>query len=387
MAHDLVFSVSDSEVYDAYMSAPSHFNINRLLDEARQRSIFYSRREDAAAIARKLSRQVFGHKELQSIQEYFSLIGRADKTASVEIEAPLDQKELKQIVEELAESPDQTDKITSYLDGQELVVDTIYTEVDFGRNRLRQRVQREAKVRFEIGENSTTVTMPATQKGKDVLAAIRNRLEEKRKKQIETQEIELISVPEPEMRTKFFTSLASSFPYSTLHDVLRLKMQSSAPAPMEVDPDADEEEEELELDSGVTKNEEFVAGILRGVTLAGQELFNTSVFQQLRQRGFYVTGMTWRLRLQEPGNPIVEYVADFENAEDCTSFKYSANTWRTRGSTGEYNASFASTPPIKRLELVKALQRFAMLTANELAAQMAASMAKVERSGGANEPN
>lgn len=386
MAHDPIFSVSDSEVYDAYMSAPSHFNLTRLLDEARRRSIFYSRREEAAAIARKLSRQIYGYKELQSIQEYFSLIGRADKTASVQFEAVLDQKELKEVIDEIAESPNQTDKVTSYLDGEELVVDTIYTEVDFSRNRLRQRVQKEAKVRFEIGQTSTTVTMPATQKGKEMLTAIRNRLEEKRKKPIETQEIELLSVPEPEMRTKFYTSLASDFPDSILHDVLRLKMQSSAPAPTEVDPDA-EDEEELEMDSGISSSEEYVAGVLRGVTLAGQELFNTSVFQQLRQRGFYITGMTWRVRLQEPGNPIIEYIADFENPESCTSFKYSANSWRTRGSTGEYNASFASTPPIKRLELLKALQRFALQTSNELAAQVKAAKTKEEASGGTDEPN
>ena len=106
MAGKLIFSVSDSEIFDAYMSAPSHFTENVLLEEGRRRSIFYSKHEDSASLARKLSRQVYGYRELQPIEEYFSQIGRADKTSAIQIDGSLSQAELKSVAEELAATPE-----------------------------------------------------------------------------------------------------------------------------------------------------------------------------------------------------------------------------------------------------------------------------------------
>ena len=110
----------------------------------------------------------------------------------------------------------------------------------------------------------------------------------------------------------------------------------------------------------------MVAGVLRGAALSGQDLFGTNIFQQLRSRGFFITSITWRSRLQDSGNPIVEFNAEFEDEELCKSFRYSANSWKVRGSTGEYNESFAMIPLLKKAELLQVLQRFAMSTMRDI---------------------
>ena len=107
------------------------------------------------------------------------------------------------------------------------MVNAIYTETDFSRNRFRQRQQKEAKIRFEIGPESTTVTMPANAKGRELVAALRGKIEEKRKTELEIQEVDLSEISDPAMRTLFFTKLASEFPNATLNDVLRVKLQGS----------------------------------------------------------------------------------------------------------------------------------------------------------------
>lgn len=387
MAGKLIFSVSDSEIFDAYMSAPSHFTEKVLQEEGRKRSIFYSKHEDSASLARKLSRQVYGYRELQPIEEYFSQIGRADKTSAIRIDAALNQAELKSIAEEVASGAEASEEFTSYLDGDDLVVNAIYTQTDFSRNRFRQRQQKEAKVRFEIGPESTTVTMPATAKGREIVATLRNKIEEKRKAVLEIQEVDLSGIPDPTLRTLFFTKLASEFPNSTLNDVLRVKLQGSNSSSTSETEEENGDDNEIDLDAEMTKKEEAVAGVLRGAALSGQDLFGTSVFQDLRQRGFYITSITWRSRLQEVGNPIVEFNAEFEDVETCTSFRYSANTWKVRRSTGEYNESFGSIPPPKRAELLRRLQQFAMLTVQSIAAQTASAGSSVDKSGGDSEPS
>jgi hypothetical protein len=387
VAGKLIFSVSDSEIFDAYMSAPSHFTEKVLQEEGRKRSIFYSKHEDSASLARKLSRQVYGSRELQPIEEYFSQIGRADKTSAIRIDAALNQAELKSIAEEVASGAEASEEFTSYLDGDDLVVNAIYTQTDFSRNRFRQRQQKEAKVRFEIGPESTTVTMPATAKGREIVATLRNKIEEKRKAVLEIQEVDLSGIPDPTLRTLFFTKLASEFPNSTLNDVLRVKLQGSNSSSTSETEEENGDDNEIDLDAEMTKKEEAVAGVLRGAALSGQDLFGTSVFQDLRQRGFYITSITWRSRLQEVGNPIVEFNAEFEDVETCTSFRYSANTWKVRRSTGEYNESFGSIPPPKRAELLRRLQQFAMLTVQSIAAQTASAGSSVDKSGGDSEPS
>jgi len=151
VGNKMLFSISDSEIYDAYMSAPTHFNEVALFEEGRSRSILYSRREDRSSLARKLSRQIYGHKELRSIEQYFSQIGRTDKVAAVQLDAPLTQEELKSVVDDFAGDALPEEEITTFLDGPNLIVNTLYTQTDYSRNRFRQRQQKEAVVKFEIG--------------------------------------------------------------------------------------------------------------------------------------------------------------------------------------------------------------------------------------------
>jgi hypothetical protein len=229
--------------------------------------------------------------------------------------------------------------------------------------------------------------MPATAKGREIVATLRNKIEEKRKAVLEIQEVDLSGIPDPTLRTLFFTKLASEFPNSTLNDVLRVKLQGSNSSSTSETEEENGDDNEIDLDAEMTKKEEAVAGVLRGAALSGQDLFGTSVFQDLRQRGFYITSITWRSRLQEVGNPIVEFNAEFEDVETCTSFRYSANTWKVRRSTGEYNESFGSIPPPKRAELLRRLQQFAMLTVQSIAAQTASAGSSVDKSGGDSEPS
>jgi hypothetical protein len=353
-----LFSINDSEIFDAYMSAPSHFSIPALLEEGRNRSILYSRREDQASLARKLSRQIYGAKQLEPIETYFSQAAKTDKTQALTINLPLSQQELKEVADQLAGEPHPGDEVNTYLDGANVVVNTLYTETDYTKNRFRQRITRQAIVKLEVGPTSTVVTLPATAKGREIVAALTERIGSRRSQELPVQEIDLSSVHDPSARSEFFTCLASEFPNSTLENVSTIKLQAIQARESEVKDETDDEtddDDDLLLEPGVQATRELVAGVLNSVTLSGRDLFGTRIFQQLRSRRFYITSLTWHCRLIESGNPIVEFNAEFEDAANCKTFRYSANTWRIRRDTGEYNQSFSSTPPNQRAELLKSL--------------------------------
>jgi hypothetical protein len=341
----LLFSISDGEIFDAYMSASTHFNLRTLFEEGRRRSILYSTREDAESIAKKLSRQVYGYRELQPIEDYFSQIARTDKTSSIEIDATLSQQEIKQIADELAEVAVE-DEMTSYLDGPDVVLNTLYTKTDYSRNRFRQRQPKQAVVRFDVRSDKTILVLPATTKGREIATAFQNRLSAARQDEIKVREIDLSSVLDSNSRSAFFTNLSSNYPDATLSDVTRVKMQASAgDLSVEVDEDGDDA---LLSEAEVEAFEETAGGVLQAISLAGSQLFGTSIFQQLRKRNFFITSLTWRSRLNDVGNPVVEFNAEFENAENCQLFRYSANAWKVRRLTGEYQESFSPIPPAER---------------------------------------
>jgi hypothetical protein len=57
------------------------------------------------------------------------------------------------------------------------------------------------------------------------------------------------------------------------------------------------------------------------------------------------TAINLFVRLEVTGNPVIEFNAEFEDSEDCKLFRYSANSWKVRRATGEYNDSFTPIPP------------------------------------------
>lgn len=347
----LLFSISDSEIYDAYLSASTHFNVRALFEEGRKRSILYSMREDEESLAKKLSRQIYGFRELQPIEDYFSQIARTDKTASIEIDGALSQQEIKAIADGLAESATE-DEITSYLDGSNVVVNTLYTKTDYSRNRFRQRQPKQAVVRFDVRPDRTIVVLPATTKGREIATAFQEKLKTTRQDEISVREIDLSTFPDPAIRSKFFIDLAANYPVATLSDVTRMKLQSSS---SDVPTEIDEDEEDDFLTGSEIQTVEESGGVLRSITLAGTQLFGTSIFQQLRSRKFFITSLTWRSRLESAGNPVVEFNAEFEDSENCKLFRYSANSWKVRRSTGEYNDSYAPIPPSDRPKLLDQL--------------------------------
>jgi len=63
---------------------------------------------------------------------------------------------------------------------------------------------------------------------------------------------------------------------------------------------------------------------------------------------------------------VVEFNAEFEDPENCRLFRYSANVWRVRRVTGEYNESFTPIPPAERLKLLNELYAHAAACVKEI---------------------
>ena len=369
MASKLLFSISDGEIFDAYMSAASHFNVEKLLEEGRSRSIFYSKHEDRESLALKLSRQIYGYHELQPIENYFSQVARSDKTASFQIDGNLTQEEIKVITDAYVGTAKHSEQITTYLSGKNVVVKNLYDQTDYSKNRFRQRVQKEAQVKFEVHPNFTIVTYPATTKGWEMAGTLRETVTKSKETGLSVQQVDLSGVADPGMRTDFLIELATDLPEALLQTVTRIRMQSTAAA-QSIIPDSIEGLDEAEVEEteevDIDQTNEVVAGILRAVTLRGDDLFSHKIFQQLKRRNFFITSIVWQSRLKDANAPIVEFSAEFEIPEDCMGFRFSANLWKVRKPSGDYPNSFASIPQAEKDKLLSKLERFALLKSAEV---------------------
>ena len=72
-------------------------------------------------------------------------------------------------------------------------------------------------------------------------------------------------------------------------------------------------------------DEAIVASIKR-VILKGCSVINTTEFNSLKSKGFYISKLIWTCKKDKGVNDdLFEFEAEFGNQEKCTDFKYSCN--------------------------------------------------------------
>ncbi len=361
----LLYCATDKELFDALMSSKQHFGERILLSLARRRGILYSRSDDRVDLADKLSVMTYGFHEIRAIQDEFERAGRGEKTTSFRINTELTVAEIKEIADEYRESADDEEKVVTRSVGQAgVAVDLKYTETDFSKTRLRQRQEREAHIEFKVEQGHTVVTLPATEKARQTVAALKDRLYAKKQADIGVEEVDLSSVTDPKLRTAFFTRIITRLAGFSLQNVTRVKADLAEKP--EDDIDAEENGEE-----GAEEASEEMLGVVRAVALNGESLLASPLYQSLQKRGFFLTSITWRSKRNALPFQIVEFDAAFDDPAHGREFKYAVRGWATQKG-GDYVKNFKVVPPEEKKVLLGLIEKTAMTVQREIKAEFAA---------------
>ena len=323
----LHYCATDKEIYDLLMSGKQRITDAVLHSMARNRGIFYSPKDSRETLVSNLSLLPYGYAELQGMLGQRESSGRAEKLTSVTLNAQLSVEEIKQICGEYRDNAPSDEKVTTHQDGtNKYVVKVGYSELDYSKTRLLQRRKREAEIEFLVGENGTTVRLPATAKAKEVVANLKNALDVRKQAVIPAESIELTDLRTPEARTEFFTSLISTLSGFRLENVTSIRVDSSLDAAenggeFEVGDDDDVDADDA-VDQSTADAEEEMLSVVENVALKGQSLLGSAEYQQLKAKGFYTTYIIWKSKQTEHPYNIFEFEAGFDEPREGKAFKY-----------------------------------------------------------------
>lgn len=206
-------SANDNDIYDLLISGKQRLTVAVLRELARDRGIFYSPEDSREELADRLSLLPHDFHDIAGIVQKREPAHRREKTTFVRLGAQLSVEEMKEAATAYAESVGFSENVTHRpKGGTGYAVNISYEEFNHTRTRLLQREHHEAGIEFFVENGQTVVRLPATDKAKRVVAAIKETVEQKRKEKIVEETIELTGLTTPALRSKFFTRLISSLP-------------------------------------------------------------------------------------------------------------------------------------------------------------------------------
>jgi hypothetical protein len=325
MAEDVLkYCATDKEIFDLLMAAKQRISLAILHEIAKKRGIFYSPNEVREDLVTYLSLLPYDYEALDDLLVLSTNPNRAEKVTSVALNTKVSTEELKELVKDLQAQVGVEEKITSRPETSDrYVVQLEYSEIDFARTRLLQRREREADIRFVTEGENTTIRMPANEKARDFVSRITRALEQKRLQPIPTDNID-VSDLSPDERTQFFTKLMTKMKDYTSKGVSNVRVHKGV-ADSSPDEEVDESYDDqagAEVDADTVEAAEEMLYIVEHVVLNGKMLMASPEYQQLTEKGFYVTSITWVAQQNHGPHNRIEFEAGFEHPKQGEAFRY-----------------------------------------------------------------
>lgn len=312
----LQYCATDKEIFDALMSAKQKISEKVLLELAKDRGIFFSAMDSREDLVSAISLLPHDYHDLNTLLEQREHSGRQEKLTSVILPEALSVEEIKEVLKEYtAESP-ADERVTHHSKGNDQVVANIkYSEIDYGKTRLVQRTPKEAGIEFYVEKDKTIIRMPANDRIKGVFGKLKDKLDTKRKQEIQAIRIEIGEFESSALRTEFFTRLISELKGFTLKNVTSVKVERLKQG-------AEEGELDLDDDQDTEEAKQEALALVKKVALKGETLLASEEYQSLTKKGFFITSIIWRSMLVKPPYPMIEFEAAFEEPLVGTGFKY-----------------------------------------------------------------
>lgn len=354
-----LYFATNKEIHDLLFSAKQKVTEAVLHELLRDRGIFCSPAETRDTLARYLSVLPHDYADVCGILERREASKRGEKTATVSLNTELTPDELKEVVAEYQKSEVQEVVRSHKKSETEFVMNVTYSEFDYSKTRLLQRQDRDAELVFTKVGNRTEVRIPATDPARAMVEKLKERIEAQKKATIQLEEIELAGLTTAEQRTTFFTRLISSLPNFPLETVSRLRVAHST---------SEQEEDDIDIEEDVSDAEEKMLGLVENVALSGENLVASEMYQELKEKGFFITSITWRAKQNVVPYAIIECDAGFEDRLAGKKFRYSIHG-ALKLKNGKYTKNIRPVEDPEKADLLAMIERTARSVLEQLKAE------------------
>ncbi|MDD2098766.1 hypothetical protein EJA72_11570 [Pseudomonas sp. PB120] len=356
-------SANDNDIYDLLISGKQRMTVSVLRELLRDRGIFCSAKDEREDICDYISMIPHGFHDIEAIVDKREPPGRRDKTTNIQFDSEIALDDIREAVESYMKTIGPNEEVKHRI-GREggYVIKVEYDEFNHNRAKLLQRERNEAKIDFLVENGKTVVRLPATDKAKRVVEAIKECVEQRRKAPLAQEKVELAELSTPELRSKFFTSLISKLPGFKLRNVMNLKVSSLRRS--------EESDENLDIDLDTAESEARMEmfAVVHSMALSGQNLVQSKEYKELSQRGFYITHISWKSeQIENPPN-IVQFEAGFEDKQNCLGFRYGVQG-EFKYHKGSHRKGISPVEDKERARYFSLIEQTALKLKNELLAE------------------
>lgn len=308
---NLMFA-SDNAVRDAL--------IRRKLTNDNLKSLFISRgilvsketdREDLSIYFSRLNHDYYDH---QAIARVMGMISGKEKSSVTYINNTFSKDEIEFALNEVRDEQQNEGDTRKVSIGEkifELKVD--YKEIDYGKSEFSQVRNKDAVISISETNEGISIRWPANEYVRKIKENLLDSFAKRCEKveNIQIEEIELSSIRDPKLRTKFFSRLIKLIEGYQLNDVTDVFVYNPK------DPQAGRDDDEVQ--AGENSN----LGIhITKASLSGEGVLNSKELESLYDKGFYISKIIWTAKTKAVDSNLYKFEAQFSNPEECKTFSY-----------------------------------------------------------------
>jgi hypothetical protein len=316
-----LYFATDKDLFDLMTSAKKRISIDVILELTRDRGIFLSQENSREDLVNYVCLLPHDYHDLQLLLEQTESPSRKEKTTFATIDENVSMEKLRTAIREVEqERAERCGEvyISSVQDDGHFELEVGYTNVDYGKTRLRQKLFREAKIEFELEENNATIRFPDNDKSREIIDAVVAKLSQSTNESLIPRKIDLSMLTSAQHRTLFFTEMIKCIDGYSLADVTKVDVDRRL-TPGLLSSDLDNEDDS---DEYTTVESDEMLGIVQRALLQGEGLLQSPEYQSLRDRGFYICNIVWLAQQSTPSGSRVEFSASLSDPETGTGFRY-----------------------------------------------------------------
>lgn len=264
---------TEKDIYDALMSSKRTMTIPLIIELARDKGIILSPEEPRNELVKYLSSLLYDYYDLNVLIDHITPSYKKEKSKVTTIDTQIDAAQLKSIAKEFTNQDlvIQINKDPNFTNKTVLKIG--YDEVDFSKTRLRQKIRKESTIEITEKDGKSTISKPSNDKVDEIMQKILEKVENKNNIKIAERKINLGAF-EHKKKIQYFTSLINSIDGCKLHDVVKVTVNYNN----------DDDNSDIE-DNVIT--------MITNASFKGKNLLSTPEYQDLKNKGFYITSIIW----------------------------------------------------------------------------------------------
>jgi hypothetical protein len=326
-----IFYATEKDIFDILFKMKKKITKGILIDLCINRGILISPDEERDDIIDYIAMLPHDFIDLRALMDIARANTRSERKTSIEVNTEIQNKDINKVINAVKKNREkygETYRVISESNNRS-TIKVEYTVVDYGMTRLRQRVEKEGYIEIMKENGRTKIRRPANDKMQEITKDIFTELKKTTKKELEEEAISLVHIRDPEIRILFFVSLIRSLTGFELVDVTHVRVSRLK--------DADTKEidvNEVDTSEEIEQTEEILIGHVSKAALDGIGLLNSEEYQNLKEKGFFISSLVWKSQEKTRSGNQVVFEASFDNPDDFTNFVYNVKGYHKRTEEG-----------------------------------------------------